>query len=121
MKQVVILVAVVALSACAPSVETSSDDGSFLAGTMGSSAPFDAAEVMTGCKFAIRNQLKAPSTARFPGPFSVDFTAPQYVSGANIWVWYVPVDAQNSFGAMIRNRFKCLVRASGAIELTVLN
>lgn len=132
MKKLVVLVMAMALvgvlAACAPGASADPaapsqevDDGSYLAGTMGTSGPYDAAEVMTGCKFAIREQLKAPSTARFPGLFSGDFTEPQYMTVVNFWVWYVRVDAQNSFGAMIRNHFKCLVRANGDIELTLMD
>lgn len=55
----------------------------------------------------VEKTLKAPSTAKFPrrydGPKIVKLKNQQYL----IESW---VDAQNSFGAMIRTRFTCIIK-----------
>lgn len=55
-------------------------------------------------KFEIKRLLKAPSTAKFPWLMSTAV----YKNGSNFVVDSY-VDAQNSFGATIRNSFKCIV------------
>lgn len=48
----------------------------------------------------VRLQLKAPSTARFPPCIDMSITR-----NYNKWTVVSYVDAQNSFGAMLRNSF----------------
>lgn len=48
----------------------------------------------------IRRQLKAPSTAKFPPCSDMNIT-----HTGNTWFVRSYVDAQNSFGAMLRNGF----------------
>jgi hypothetical protein len=55
------------------------------------------------CEDEIRDRLKAPSTAEFESSYSG--TDPVVVQGT--------VDAENSFGAMVRNSFQCSVTFSG--------
>lgn len=62
------------------------------------------------CQSHIKDRLKAPSTAKFPGPFSGDYAQPSLSN--NTWTYIVSVDAQNSFGAMIRSTFACVIDAS---------
>lgn len=52
------------------------------------------------CRGAVRNSLKAPSTADF-----VSMTAKETTPGR--WTVGGQVDAQNSFGAMIRSYYVC--------------
>jgi len=63
---------------------------------------FDAQVV---CRDFVRDRLKAPSTADFS---DVDHTgsAPTFTVTGN-------VDAENSFGAMLRMRFTCVVEDAG--------
>jgi hypothetical protein len=73
------------------------------------------------CEF-VRKQLKAPRTAKFPtdGLFSGHRAAEFVTSGRNheytVRAW---VDAENSFGAMIRTEFVCRLRANGAGSWTL--
>lgn len=55
----------------------------------------------SACEDWVRDQLKAPSTADFTGVTTV---------GSGPWVVTGSVDAQNSFGAKIRNTWTCNVR-----------
>lgn len=55
------------------------------------------------CEDAIRDRLKAPSTAEFESNYSG--SGPVIVTGT--------VDAENSFGAMVRNTFQCTVTFTG--------
>lgn len=48
----------------------------------------------------VRNQLKSPSTAEFPACHTMTISR-----AGNTWTVASYVDAQNSFGAMLRNRF----------------
>lgn len=58
----------------------------------------------------VERRLKAPSTAKFPNCYDVavaDYSRPDYTMT-------LAVDAQNSFGAMLRNRYLITVRDEGA-------
>ena len=60
------------------------------------------------CKDYVRQTLKAPATADFP---LLDFSA--YRRGGNHWTIKSYVDAQNGFGAQIRNHYSCDMQYSG--------
>lgn len=62
------------------------------------------------CKEIVKNSLVAPSTADFPWPSSSDVKRFQN----NIYEVRSYVDAQNSFGAMIRNDYYCQLQYTGA-------
>jgi len=62
------------------------------------------AMAVTLCQQHIKQRLKAPSTASFPWGYSRNLT---HVGDKYIYAHYV--DAQNSFGAMLRNNFVCTV------------
>lgn len=62
------------------------------------------------CEGNIKDRLKAPSTAKFPSPWSGNYTTPTLSD--NTWTYVVDVDAQNSFGAMIRSTFVCVIDAT---------
>lgn len=51
------------------------------------------------CETAIKTQLKAPSTAKFSNK--------NYFEGSTVHTVYMDVDAENSFGASLRQRFTC--------------
>lgn len=57
------------------------------------------------CLDSVRDKLKAPSTAKF-----YDDQLPAWTGEA--WGWASYVDAQNSFGAMIRTNFACAVQGT---------
>jgi hypothetical protein len=82
--------------------------------------PYRDTEVMENCRRVIKGRLIAPSSAKFPGVFSGDFTEPRRNSADGYWVWRTHVDAQNAFGAMLRERYECVVRDDGTIGLTQL-
>ena len=57
----------------------------------------------------VKNNLKAPSTAKFPLVHPKELIS----GGKNIWSINSYVDAQNSFGAQIRNRYRAKVMDLG--------
>ncbi len=73
------------------------------------------------CKSFVEGSLKAPSTAKFPGFTDSSSSTVVTANGSYTVVSYV--DAQNSFGAMLRNRFVCRIQptVSGAWTLLSLD
>lgn len=67
--------------------------------------PYDA---WIACRDAVRNGLKAPSTADFPA-YSAEYVHPD----GDGYAVSAYVDADNSFGAHVRTRFTCTVRRTG--------
>ena len=67
-------------------------------------------------KKSVLNYLKAPSTASFTGNYTIK-TA--YTD--NRYVIIGEVDAQNSFGAMLRNYYECDVKLVGSYPNDVSN
>lgn len=66
------------------------------------------------CQSFVRKQLKAPSTAKFPAAESTKRDGATYtVKGG--------VDAQNSYGAMIRTPYTCVVHADGADKWSLVD
>ena len=57
------------------------------------------------CQNAVRAQLKAPSTAKFPGVLEKADAVTTYENGNKTWSGWV--DSQNSFGALLRTDFLC--------------
>lgn len=55
------------------------------------------------CRQFVERRLKAPSTADYSGE------AQRHVGGP-VWIAVGDVDAENSFGAPMRNRFMCKLR-----------
>jgi len=68
------------------------------------------------CKNFVKQHLKAPDTADFPW---LQFSAGKTAEGAYIIKSYV--DAQNSFGAKIRNQYTCEVLWNGKQEADINN
>jgi hypothetical protein len=62
------------------------------------------------CKDHIRSRLKAPRSAKFAGIFSGEYQEPTL--NGNIWTQIVTVDAENSFGAMLRSQWRCVINAT---------
>lgn len=60
----------------------------------------------TTCQTVVKNNLKSPSSAKFIGVPQSDGT---YIRGE--------VDAQNSFGLVIRNSFRCTIINSDTVRL----
>lgn len=79
----------------------------------GDSGEYDRYDFVAQCQDLVREQLRAPATARFPdlevtfstGPYAVHETS----SG---WEWTAYVDAENAFGVLVRARFACVADAS---------
>lgn len=60
------------------------------------------------CQAFVKNRLKAPATAQFPSqPLSAIDT------GANTYIVTATVDAQNGFGALLRNNWLCKTQYTG--------
>lgn len=71
--------------------------------------PDNPTEARAQCEDLVEESLKAPATAEFG-------TSEARRSGSE-WVVTGSVDAENSFGAMLRSDFQCTVRVvDGAIE-----
>jgi len=66
------------------------------------SAPYYA---QSACKTAVKEALKSPTSAEFSDVQTGDTTSPFVVMGH--------VDAENSFGAKLRNTFTCKVEVEG--------
>lgn len=74
----------------------------------GDDSPDPRVDSKTWCQQYVKDRLKSPSSADFSGEVATQSTgdeATYTVTGA--------VDAQNSFGAKIRNTFTCTVRRNG--------
>lgn len=80
----------------------------FSDGTDGAASPADIgrATSIRVCQDAVRERLKAPSTAEFSGE---SYQAPQ----SHKRVVTGDVDAQNSYGAMLRSSWSCTLRRDG--------
>lgn len=74
-----------------------------LSGGLGDS---DAYELEATCQILVRDNLKSPSSAKFIGVPESD--------GTYIWG---EVDAQNSFGAVVRSSFQCTIIDSETVRL----
>ncbi|RVW04880.1 hypothetical protein [Rhodococcus spongiicola] len=73
-------------------------------------------DAISHCESAVKNRLRSPSTAVFPdtsahegGEYVYNDIPARYREMENVTTWVVtgPVDAQNGFGATIRNKFNC--------------
>ena len=70
------------------------------------------------CEKIIKDKLKAPSTAKFPDAYEAQQQITKPNSG---YYWEGSVDAENSFGAMLRNKFKCTyTRSTGKVRAVLL-
>jgi len=61
------------------------------------------------CQLHVQDRLKAPSTAKFPASSTVNIQE----MGGGVFQVRSYVDAQNSFGAMIRTNYFCKVQFTG--------
>jgi hypothetical protein len=67
----------------------------------------DESEAKVMCENMVRDRLKAPRTAKFVGRFDSAFVPLRKIG--NTWRYNVTVDAENSFGALIRGEFLCII------------
>ena len=82
--------------------------GSQIQPSSGTTAQHEPVEAYTVCQQFVEDSLKAPSTAEFGGPYSRVTTH----NGGGEYTVRTYVDAENGFGAMIRNDFTCVVQHS---------
>lgn len=76
--------------------------------------PGSATRQISACRERVKTQLKAPATATFSGE-----AVTRQPTGSLLEVNGV-VDAQNGFGAMLRQRYRCTVTADGqALAVTL--
>jgi hypothetical protein len=77
--------------------------------------------VQSACQEWVRLSLKAPSTAKFQREGRE--TGPRIGADSTLWISRGFVDAQNSFGAQLRNRYECVARVEprgiSAVSVTV--
>lgn len=69
-------------------------------------------EAWDACRQFVSRQLKAPATADFSSPD--DSTI---VDAGTVWTVSGYVDSQNSFGAQIRSRFRCVMTNVGDVRV----
>jgi len=69
----------------------------------------DDTEAWVMCKQFVEDALKAPSTAEFQNSYDSDITE----VGDQRWRVIDQVDAENSFGAMLRSEYDCTVEYRG--------
>jgi hypothetical protein len=62
-------------------------------------------DFLVECREAVKEQLKSPSTAKFPGLLESDAQARETDDGQRVWVGWV--DAENGFGGTVRTDFIC--------------
>lgn len=87
--------------------------GASLVGTLTGPAPEEA--VKDACQSAVTARLKAPSTATFAdGQIATD-------DGEGNWTVRGRVDAQNSFGAMLRTYYTCTVEYRDKDDVQVVD
>jgi hypothetical protein len=70
----------------------------------------DEGALVVACQNAVKNNLKAPSTADFVG---VPKAEGMYITGQ--------VDAENAFGAMLRASFRCTIIDEKTVRLDYLD
>ena len=87
----------------------------FLSNKLQSKGPqeFDQFDMQTIAEKEVEERLKAPSTAKFDNIIVTE--------DKGVWVITGTVDAQNSFGAMIRNRFRVEIKDNGYPNYTVVS
>lgn len=88
--------------------------GKAMQGSSSSSGDGDRASARSVCYDFVRDRLKAPATAQF--------SETEIESSGNQWTVSGSVDAQNSFGALIRNNYTCVTTVqSGQWQLESLD
>lgn len=70
-------------------------------------------EAFDVCTQFVEDRLKAPATAKFRNPYQDDGEVSFIAVPAGGWTVRSTVDAQNGFGALVRNDFICTVRPEG--------
>lgn len=65
------------------------------------------------CTEFVKDQLKAPGTAEFRNPYEDDGEVTITGAGDGPYTVRSTVDAQNGFGAQLRNSFSCTVSYTG--------
>ncbi|MCC5809849.1 MAG: hypothetical protein JJU06_05700 [Ectothiorhodospiraceae bacterium] len=75
--------------------------------------------VRVACHDAMRDQLRAPSRASFPGAMSANGNRVDWVREGELAQYRSWVDAENALGGTIRVQFQCEVtNRSGRAEVT---
>lgn len=86
----------------------------FIAGVIGGGSD-GAGAAQVACHNRVESALKAPSTARFTS------TVSKHNNREDDFLVEGTVDAENSFGAMVRSSFQCVVDTSGSSPRVTLN
>ena len=97
---------VVAIILLASLANLGSGSGGSPSGNSPAPPQHEAVEAYVVCQQFVEDQLRAPSTAEFGGPYSQVTTH----NGGGEYTVRTYVDAENAFGAMIRNDFTCTVQ-----------
>lgn len=78
-----------------------------------SDSGLDRIEAIVDCHFAVKDVLKAPSTAEFVGRERFARV------GGGEYIVHGEVDAQNAFGATLRNDYRCTFQQNNVGQWTV--
>lgn len=80
---------------------------------------FDSVSAQLNCEKQVKMRLKAPSSAKFAPYGDLNITRPD----EKTWRVFGWVDAQNGFGAMIRNHYTCTITylGNGKIRVDSIN
>ncbi|NUS29800.1 MAG: hypothetical protein HOV92_37055 [Streptomyces sp.] len=72
--------------------------------------PLDGAAAVM-CEDFVKQRLKSPGTADFPGVMDADYANTKVLSDTRPWKYEVTgvVDSQNGFGATVRSNYVCTV------------
>jgi RNA polymerase subunit RPABC4/transcription elongation factor Spt4 len=70
---------------------------------------YDEAQAQADCENFVKARLKSPSTAKFPAGPEITISG----SGTGPWKIYGYVDSQNSYGAMLRQKYECVLHYEG--------
>ncbi|MFI2367289.1 hypothetical protein [Streptomyces sp. NPDC018833] len=76
----------------------------------GDGKPLDTSAAVM-CEDFVKQRLKSPGTAKFPGVTDGDYATTTVLSDTKPWKYKVVgvVDSQNGFGATVRSNYTCTV------------
>ncbi|MBY8341982.1 hypothetical protein LXH13_06305 [Streptomyces spinosirectus] len=83
----------------------------FLTACSSGSADPDGQGAAVTCESFVKDRLKSPGSAKFPGVTDPDYAKIITVSGKKPWKYQINgyVDSDNSFGASVRSDYVCTV------------
>jgi len=117
-----VIVAFMVIGAMLPDSNSSSNNHSVSGAVVTTPTGYtiDKHGAVASCRMQVEDSLKSPSTAKFVNPWGDESLKPRLKD--NTWEQLVAVDAQNSFGAVIRSKWLCVIDGSdGTVFAKELN